>query len=72
MKVRLHGTPAEVDQATRRLLEVLEVVAVSEPYPDRGASVMVRVYLEIRLNPAASATLPSPSRAARRPRGALP
>ena len=72
MKVRLHGTPAEVDQATLRLVEILDVGSVSEPYPDRGASVLVRVYLEIRLCPAASATPPGPSRAARRPRRALP
>jgi hypothetical protein len=62
----------EVDQATRRLLEVLDVVAVSEPYPDRGASVLVRVYLEVRLDLATPATPPGPSRAARRPRRALP
>ena len=52
MKVRLHGTAGEVAEATRRLLEVLDVVAVSDPYPDRGASVLVRVYLEVRLTPA--------------------
>jgi hypothetical protein len=72
VKVRLHGTAAEVDQATRRLVEVLDVVAVSEPYPDRGASVLVRVYLEVRLDPPGPATPPAPGRAARRPRGALP
>jgi hypothetical protein len=49
MKLRLHGTHAEVAEATRRLGQVLEVVAVSPPYPDRGASVLVRVYLEVRL-----------------------
>jgi hypothetical protein len=72
VKVRLHGTRAEVAEATRRLLEVLDVVAVSEPYPDRGASVLVRVYLEVRLESAAPATPPNPSRATRRPRKALP
>jgi hypothetical protein len=72
VKVRLHGTPAEVDQATRRLLQVLDVVAVSDPYPDRGASALVRVYLEVRLDPAGSAAPPSPGRATRRPRRALP
>jgi hypothetical protein len=71
VKVRLHGTAAEVDQATHRLVEVLDVVAVSEPYPDRGASVLVRVYLEVRLDPPGPATPPGPGRAARR-RGALP
>ena len=70
MKVRLHGTPTEVAQATRRLVQVLDVVAVSGPYPDRGASVLVRVYLEVRLD--SPATPPSPGRAARRPTGALP
>jgi hypothetical protein len=70
MKLRLHGTRAEVAEATRRLIEVFDVVAVSEPYPDRGASVLVRVYLEVRLEPAALATPPNPSRPARRPRRA--
>jgi hypothetical protein len=54
MKLRLHGTPEEVTEATRRLVEVLKVVSVSHPYPDRGASVLVRVYLEVRLDHLAS------------------
>jgi hypothetical protein len=72
VKVRLHGTRAEVAEATRRLAEVLDVVSVSEPYPDRGASALVRVYLEVRLDPGGSATPPGPGRSARRPRRALP
>ena len=52
MRLRLHGTPAECQAATRRLAEVFEVVAVSGPSPDRGPSVLVRVYLELRLDPA--------------------
>jgi hypothetical protein len=75
VKVRLHGTRAEVTEVTRRLVEVLDVVAVSEPYPDRGASVLVRVYLELRLDPASpteSAPPAGPARPARRPRRALP
>jgi hypothetical protein len=52
VKLRLHGTRAEVTEATRRLVQVLEVVSGSPPYPDRGASVLVRVYLEARLDPA--------------------
>jgi hypothetical protein len=71
VKVRLHGNRAEVAHATRRLLQVLDVVAVSELYPDRGASVLVRTYLEVRLDPASPATPTSPGRPARRPRGAL-
>ena len=53
MKLRLHGTLAE---ASRRLAGVFEVVAVSPPYPDRGASVLVRVYVEVRLGPPAAPT----------------
>jgi hypothetical protein len=49
VKGRLHGTRQEVNQAARRLVQVLDVVAVSPPSPDRGASVLVRVYLEVRL-----------------------
>jgi hypothetical protein len=52
VKLRLHGTRAEVTEATRRLVQVLEVVSVSSLYPDLGASVLVRVYLEARLDPA--------------------
>jgi hypothetical protein len=51
VKVRLHGTPAECDQATRRLTQVFDVVAVSGRYPDRAPSRLVRVYLELRLGP---------------------
>ena len=51
MKLRLHDTQAEVAEATRRLVQVLEVVAViSPPYPDRRASTLVRVYLKVRLD----------------------
>ena len=71
MKVRLHGTPEEVAEATRRLVQVLDVVAVSGPYPDRGASVLVRVYLEVRLDPTSSTPPASPGRPAHRSRRAL-
>jgi hypothetical protein len=66
MKVRLHGTPGEVAEATRRLVEVFDVVAVSQAYPHRGASVLVRVYLEVRLDPTAPAGASRPTRRARR------
>jgi hypothetical protein len=72
VKVRLHGTREEVAEATRRLFEVFDVVSVSDPYPDRGASVLVRVYLEVRLDPPGSATPAEPGRPAGRSRRALP
>jgi len=48
VKIRLHGTPEECAAAARALAGVLPVVAVSAPYPDRGASLLVRVYLDVR------------------------
>jgi hypothetical protein len=54
VKLRLHGTVGEVAEATRRLVRVLDVVSVSDPYPDRGPSVLVRVYLQVRLDHPAS------------------
>jgi len=49
MRLRLHGTPAEVERATARLTEVFTVVSISRAYRDRPPSQLVRVYLEIRL-----------------------
>lgn len=55
MKIRLHGTVDECREAAARLAGVLDVLAVSEPYADRGASVLVRVYIEARITPPGSA-----------------
>ena len=49
MKLRLHGTPAEITAALPLLRAVLEVVDQSRPYPDRPPSRLVRVYVELRL-----------------------
>ena len=69
MKLRRHGTGEEVTEATRRLVQVLEVVSVSSPYPDRGARGLVRVDLEARLDPAdpgwSAGTPPGHSQASR-------
>lgn len=57
MKIRLHGTAAEV-RFTAQLLRLLaedpdsegfEVVDESRDYPDRPPSTLIRRYLEIRL-----------------------
>jgi hypothetical protein len=60
MRLRLHGTPTECDQAARRLAEVFDVAAISPPYPDRGTSRLVRAYLELRLDPAPPAVPAGP------------
>ena len=49
MKIRLHGTADECREVAGRLAGVVEVLAVSAPYQDRGASVLVRVYVEARI-----------------------
>jgi hypothetical protein len=51
MKLRLTGTEAECARLTFLLRygpPDLEVVEVSQPYANRGDSVQVRVYLEVR------------------------
>lgn len=48
MQIRLMGTEDECRQVAGRLASVVEVLEVSEPMPNRGASRMVRVYVECR------------------------
>jgi hypothetical protein len=52
VKIRLWGTEEECRLAAERLMRTpgLLVLSVSEPRPDRGASVLVRVYIEGRLD----------------------
>ena len=55
MKIRLHGTTTEVETAATLLREIaaghptFQIVSESTDYPDRGASTLVRRYLETRL-----------------------
>ena len=53
MKIRLWGTWAECREAAERLMHCpgVLVLSVSEPRADRGASALVRVYVEARLDP---------------------
>ena len=51
MKIRLHGTADECREVAERLAGIVEVLAISAPYPDRGASVLVRIYIEARIAP---------------------
>lgn len=52
MDVRLHDTPAEVQRFTAALARCFDVVSDSGDYPDRGASVKVRRYLDLRIRTA--------------------
>ena len=52
MKIRLWGTEEECRLAAELMRTPgLLVLSVSEPRPDRGASALVRVYVEARLDP---------------------
>jgi hypothetical protein len=51
VKIRLHGTGDECRELAGRLPAITDVLSVSEPYPDRGASRLVRVYVECRPYP---------------------
>lgn len=62
MKIRLWGTDGECRLAVERLMRTpgLLVLSVSGPHADRGASALVRVYVEARLaEPAEGASQPS-------------
>ena len=65
MKIRLHGTADECREVAERLAAIVEVLAISATYPDRGASVLVRVYIEARIAPPVHVT----STTEPRPRG---
>jgi hypothetical protein len=76
VKIRLHGTAEECREVAERLAGIVEVLAVSAPYPDRGASVLVRVYVEARIAPpvhvdSTTGTRPRGRRRARPPGGGL-
>jgi hypothetical protein len=46
VKIRLWATEDECREAVELLEQVMVLQSVSEPYPDRGRSVLVRVYVE--------------------------
>jgi hypothetical protein len=71
MKIRLRGTADECREVAERLAGIVEVLAVSEPYADRGAPVLVRVYVEARIAPPVRLTSTSQARPSGR-RHALP
>jgi hypothetical protein len=51
VKIRIMGLPDEVNQAVAAISGTasFDVIQVDGPYPNRGSSRMVRVYIEIRL-----------------------
>jgi hypothetical protein len=53
MKIRIMGLPGEITPVIQALTHAdsLDVIEVSDPYPNRGDSGLVHVYIEARLHP---------------------
>ena len=53
MKIRLMGLPAEVGRAVGIICDAkaFDIIQVDGPYPNRGDSRLVRIYLEAQLRP---------------------
>lgn len=49
VKIRLTGVPADVEAAADRIARVVTVLETSRPYPRRGASRLISLYLEAAL-----------------------
>jgi hypothetical protein len=49
VKIRVMGTEDECREVAERLVGIVEVLEVGGPYPNRGASQLVRVYIEARI-----------------------
>lgn len=51
VKIRLWGTPKEVAALTQHIRndEGLQILSVSDSYPDRGESRYERIYIEVGL-----------------------
>ncbi|TDC45050.1 hypothetical protein E1281_31665 [Actinomadura sp. KC345] len=50
MRIRLTGRFAEVDMAAARIADVVTVLETSRPYPRRGNSALLSLYLETILD----------------------
>ncbi|NVI93154.1 hypothetical protein [Actinomadura sp. BRA 177] len=59
MKIRLTGLPAEVDTAAARIADVVTVLETSRPYPRRGTSALVSLYLDATLDAPAEGASPA-------------
>jgi len=70
MKIRLMGLPAELDQFLAALsqADVLDVIEISGPYPNRGNSRMVRIYIEASLSQRCGQSCDNPNGQAGQPR----
>lgn len=71
MRIRLMGTEDEIAAIAERLATVLDVREVSDFYPNRGASKLGRVYLDVAV-PAAPPVVRADAERVDTPRHRLP
>lgn len=57
MRIRLHGTPAQIEQLLGRLGSIVDIAEISRPYRDRAPSKLSRVYVRVDLDPARQSTV---------------
>lgn len=50
IKLRIEGLPNEVEAMIENLKNYYNVIEVSKPYPNRGESKLVRVYVTVLQN----------------------
>ena len=50
IKIRLHGTKAEIEKAKAELRVLFHVLYESEPYKDRGKSQYYRCYMDCEVD----------------------
>ena len=64
MKIRLMGLPAEVHQAVNAIRDakIFDIAQVDGPYPNRGRSHQVRIYIEAQLHDEACSFCEDPDR----------
>ena len=57
MNIRIMGLPAEVTQTLQAIQQnrTLDVIQVDGPYPNRGDSRLVRIYIQAQLHPGSRA-----------------
>jgi hypothetical protein len=54
VRIRLHGTPAEIGPTLAALASVLDIHTISRSYPDRLPSTSERLYLDATPRPTES------------------
>jgi hypothetical protein len=63
MRIRLHGTPDEIERTLAKLALILDVTDIGRVCHDRAPSKLVRLYLQVDLSSVRKAGEPATGRA---------